>query len=116
MVICPCRYLGCLCKFIKPEILKKRFLRSQILNIFTIHYTVTEVTSFTKNYLERFKTVRNGSKFTIGKYRINTIAKLFPIKSVYSYIKHSLIVHVVILQKEARSDIWSIQRVIQRNQ
>ena len=41
--------------------------------------TVTELASFTKNYLKHVKTGRNDSKFTIGKYPINTreIIKLF---------------------------------------
>ena len=84
-----------------------------MLIIITIHYTVTKPTSFTKN------ATLNDSKreeITIDKYQISTmkIIKLFPIK-FFVYIKLSLIGNFIILRKEAISDHWSIQWVIQRN-
>lgn len=88
-------------EFLKPQIQKKRILRSQTLNIFTIYFTVTEHTSFTKNFLEWIKTIRNGSKFTIGKYYINTMEMEIVIscKNVYACITFFLIYNFFYLWK-----------------
>lgn len=104
-------------EFLKPQIQKKRILRSQTLNIFTIYFTVTEHTSFTKNFLEWIKTIRNGSKFTIGKYYINTMEMEIVIscKNVYACITFFLIYNFFIFEKQAIADLWSMQGVILRN-
>ena len=52
-----------------------------MLTISTIQYRVAVLTSFTKSYPELVKIRKNDSKFTIVKYRMNTIEiiRLFPI-------------------------------------
>ena len=47
---------------------------SQICNINTIQYKVTEqLHHLQNNYLECIKTEKNDSKFTLGKYHINAV-------------------------------------------
>ena len=90
-------------------------LWSQICNISTIQNILTELNYLQKNYLEHVKMGRNDSKFTIGKYFINTmdIIKLFRINI---FMPVSSLENLVILQKEAISDLWSVQGALQRNQ
>ena len=55
---------------------------------------------------------RNDRKFNFAQYHINTmeIIKLFVIKNYMSV--STLIDNFIILQKEALSDLWSIQGII----
>ena len=76
-----------------------------VLNIITIYYAVTELTLFTKPYLEWVKTGRNDSKFAIGMYHINTmkINKLF---SVNVFIPVSNFPWLIILWFYSRKLFW----------
>ena len=69
---------------------------SQIRNISTIKNTIKELKQFTKKNLESVKTGWNDSKFTIGKYHINTmkILKLFRVVNIFMPVA-KLFRHVV---------------------